>query len=40
MKMSYFAPYSNSKNKTEVEWDLPNYATKSGLSATHTHVDP
>ena len=29
--MSYFLPYSHSKNKTEVELDLPSYATKSDL---------
>ena len=26
--MSYFPPYSHSKNKLEVGLDLPNYATK------------
>ena len=31
MKMSYFSPYSHSKNKTEVELDLLNYARKSDL---------
>ena len=29
--MSYFAPYSYSKNNIEVELDLSNYATKSDL---------
>ena len=29
MKMSYFLPYSYSKNKIEVELYLSNYATKS-----------
>ena len=29
--MRYFPPYSPSKNKTEVELDLSNYATKSEL---------
>ena len=29
--MSYFMPFSCSKNKTEVELDLYNYATKSDL---------
>ena len=29
--MSYFPPYSNSKNKREIELDLANYAKKSGL---------
>ena len=29
--MSYVPPYSNCKNKREVELDLSNYATKSGL---------
>ena len=29
--MSYFLPYGNSKNKTEMELDLSNYATKSEL---------
>ena len=28
-KMSYFPPYSHSKNKAEVELYLSNYATKS-----------
>ena len=29
--MSYFPPYSHSKNKTKLELDFPNYATKSDL---------
>ena len=29
--MSYFPPYSYSKNKVEVELDLPNYTTKYDL---------
>ena len=29
--MSYFPPYSHSKNKIKVELDLPNYVTKSYL---------
>ena len=29
--MSYFPPYSYSKNKIEVELDFSNYATKSDL---------
>ena len=29
--MSYFPPYGHSKNEIEVELDLSNYATKSGL---------
>ena len=29
--MSYFSPYSRSKNKIEVELDLPNYAKKPDL---------
>ena len=29
--MSYFPTYCNSKNKTEIELDLSNYATKSYL---------
>ena len=29
--MSYFPPYSHSKNKTKLELDIPNYATKSDL---------
>ena len=29
--MSYFPPYIHSKNKTEIELDLSNYATKSDL---------
>ena len=29
--MSYFPRYGHSKNKIEVELDLPNYATKSDL---------
>ena len=29
--MSYFPPYSHSKNKIEVKVDLTNYATKSDL---------
>ena len=39
IKMSCFAPYSHSKNKIEVELDLSNYATKSGLISA-TRVDP
>ena len=31
--MSYFPPYSYSKNKIEVELDFLNYATKSDLKA-------
>ena len=38
VKMSYFPLYGNSKNKIEVELDLPNYATKSDLK-TATGVD-
>ena len=30
--MSYFPPYSHSKNKIEVKLDLTNYATKSDLA--------
>ena len=29
--MNYFLPYSQSKNKIEVELDLSNYSTKSNL---------
>ena len=29
--MSYFPPYSHSKNKTKLELDFTNYATKSDL---------
>ena len=29
--MSYFPPYSYSKNKMELELDVSNYATKSDL---------
>ena len=29
--MSYFPPYSHSKNKTKFELDFHNYATKSDL---------
>ena len=29
--MSYFSPFGHSKNKIEVELDLPNYATKFDL---------
>ena len=32
--MSHFLPYGHSKNKTEVELDLSNYATKSDLKST------
>ena len=31
IKMSYFSPYSRSKNKIEVKLDLPNYAKKPDL---------
>ena len=31
--MSYFRPYSCSKNEIEVQLDLPNYSTKSDLNA-------
>ena len=34
MNMSYFPPYSYSKNKTEFELDLSHYATKSDLKNT------
>ena len=38
IKMSYFSPYSYSKNKTEVELDLPNYATKSDLKTQQMSI--
>ena len=38
MKMSYFAPYSYSRNKIEVELDLSDYATRSDLKNA-TDVD-
>ena len=31
--MSYFRPYSYSKNEIEVQLDLSNYSTKSDLNA-------
>ena len=31
--MSYFPPYSHSRNKMEVKLDLSNYATKSDLNS-------
>ena len=36
--MSYFSPYSYNKNKTEVELDLPNYATKSDLKTQQVSI--
>ena len=32
IKVSYFPPYSHSKNKIEVKLDLTNYPTKSDLA--------
>ena len=39
IKMSYFLPYSHSKNKTKFELGLSNYAKKSELKKNATGVD-
>ena len=36
--MSYFLPYSHTKNEIAVELDLPNYATKSDLKMPRVSI--
>ena len=38
MKISYFPPYGQSKNKIEVEFDLSNYDTKSKLKKQQASI--